>query len=955
MTLGVRNRVAAPILIGGSLVMLVAIATAAVAWLLWTRADDRSREQDDRAAQTVNEALQNSVGRVLTSLRAAAGLVNANGEVDRASFQSYARALGSIGASDGLALAEIVPAAERASFESATGRRISELARPGTLRAAGRREAVRPDRLRLAGGRLEDRVARVRPLEQPRAPGGDRSRAGDAAHDVHRRHPVRAGGPRFPGVPADLPARRERGRAGRVRDHVVQQERDRRRPLTAAAGRARQGERRGRRGVRVGGRSDGGATRTLPLGGRQWLVTARGEPVSRSSSLAILVGGAILALMLGAFTWARLSSERRLVLAHEAERAARERSELLERTAAHLVVAATASEVALSTVADLVAAGVDVAAVYVGRAATEERLAGEGVPGDLYCADRIAAEAMETGRTIEIGASDEIRARYWPEQAPPTPLESLLAVPVLGSRGEVAGALVAGSRRPGWLVPEMRPVVVGVAEQCGVALGACAPPLGRRRGAASCRHPAAPRCEPLRRGPSHRGRGGEHPVPLRGVRHRPRDRRRRGGRRRAHAEGSGRAAIPTLWQWRPVPRSTSTPTADAMRERRPIELHGHERIREAYPPELEQLLADVASMVVVPFPRATGAVGVAFHEDRLLTLDERRMLDAIAEELTRALERAALLEGERDARHQAELMERHASRLAAATTGAEVAAATVGEIEAFGADVVFVWALGDASRLEALASSAVPDETYDRFGVYPLELGGIVSDAMTPRTLVAVDSGEEYDARYPAFAEERRKLGAESLAALPLGTARGDVVGAIFAASMRRRWISADRRPLLLGLAEQTGVALERAQLQAEAERVAEDNSFLALLGESLEQATTVEGRARRIVDEMVSDRATFVAVHLADEDGVVAEIASGGSRPPELEDDERWTEWVQHVVSSGRESSTHAPAPADEGDQPAVATRAPAPRARAQPRGADPPHRGRRGLEAVDDDVHRP
>ena len=110
------------------------------------------------------------------------------------------------------------------------------------------------------------------------------------------------------------------------------------------------------------------------------------------------------------------------------------------------------------------------------------------------------------------------------------------------------------------------------------------------------------------------------------------------------------------------------------------------------------------------------------------------MLDAIAEELTRALERAALLEGERDARLQAELMERHASRLAAATTGAEVAAATVGEIETFGADVVFVWALGDRSRLEALASSAVPDETYDRFGVYPLELEGLVSDAMAART-----------------------------------------------------------------------------------------------------------------------------------------------------------------------------------------------------------------------------
>ena len=37
-----------------------------------------------------------------------------------------------------------MPAAKRASFESATGRRISELARPGTLRAAGRREVYVP-------------------------------------------------------------------------------------------------------------------------------------------------------------------------------------------------------------------------------------------------------------------------------------------------------------------------------------------------------------------------------------------------------------------------------------------------------------------------------------------------------------------------------------------------------------------------------------------------------------------------------------------------------------------------------------------------------------------------------------------------------------------------------------------------------------------------------------------
>ena len=139
-----RNRVAAPIVIGGSLVVLVATATVAVAWLLWARADDRGREQDDRAAQTVNEVLQNSLGRVLTSLRAAAGLVDAGGQVDTESFQSYAQAVGSIGASDGLALAEIVRAGDRARFEAETGRRISELARPGTLRAAARRASYVP-------------------------------------------------------------------------------------------------------------------------------------------------------------------------------------------------------------------------------------------------------------------------------------------------------------------------------------------------------------------------------------------------------------------------------------------------------------------------------------------------------------------------------------------------------------------------------------------------------------------------------------------------------------------------------------------------------------------------------------------------------------------------------------------------------------------------------------------
>jgi serine/threonine-protein kinase RsbW len=361
------------------------------------------------------------------------------------------------------------------------------------------------------------------------------------------------------------------------------------------------------------------------------------------------------------------------------------------------------------------------------------------------------------------------------------------------------------------------------------------------------------------------------------------------------------------WAWRPVPRSTSTPTADAMRERRAIELHGRERIHDAYPPEVEQLLAGVASMLVVPFSRAAGAAGVAFEDDRVLSRDERRLLDAIADELTRSLERAALLEGERDARLQAELMERHAARLAAATSAAEVAAATVAELEAFGADVVLVWSVSESPDLDVLGSSMRPELA--ELGAHPLGRAGLVADVMRERKLITFDTAEEYDARYPRLAGVRATLGAESLAALPLRTARGEIVGAILAVSRRRRWIAPERRPLLLGIAEQTGVALERARLQGEVERVAEDSTFLALLGESLERATTVHGRARRVVEELADGRATFAAIHLLGEEGEVDEVARAGSLPAELADVRRWREWIERVAATGREPSAEVSA----------------------------------------------
>ncbi len=919
-----RTRVAAPTLAGGLLVVLVAIATVGVAWLLWTRADERAHVQDERAAQSANEAIQNSIGRVLTSLRASAGLVDARGNVDTASFEAFARAVGSIGVSDVLALAEIVPAAERQPFEAAVGRRIVEQTDEGSLRAAGDRPRYVPvvavwpatgEQAAVLGYDLMSDPERSAALERAQAtrstvftPAIDFLLAGRGYAALR---PIYA-----PTGASDAPVGfvTTRFSMRRIANVLRALPPDMRVRLTIDGSEVYSTE----------GPPGGGVTRSLGLGGRRWLLTASGEPAGHSSSLAILLGGAILMVMLGAFTWTRASSERRLLRANEAERAAREHSEGLERNAARLQARA-----------DLLQR----LAAALSAAALPNEVAEAAVP---FLFEAFAADLC----TVGIAWGDDVRTLKVPASAP-------------------------------------------------------------------------------------------------GERH-----------------------------WRPVPRETSTPTADALRGRQVMELHGHDEIARRYPPDLEQLLEGISSIVVVPLPRQTGAVGVAFAESRTLDASERGLLDAIAEELTQALDRAALLERERDARLDAELLEQNATRLAAAATATEVAESTVADFEAFGADVVLVWRLVGSERLEGLASSDVPASTRTRYEEYPLELGGLVSDVMREGKVIAV-AAERYDALYPTIAAERQRVGLESLVALPLRAASGEVIGAIFAASRRQRWARDDRRPLLVGMAEQAGVALERATLfeaEREARRLAEllernaaqlaaavtvqdvarstvadlhdagfgpsavhtytddgeleilavagvpedllgdavdalgsatspaaetlrigsvvdvsgeaeldaryptlatvrertgvqavvavplraasrkllgvltvgfvqrprnssglrdvvlgvaeqcglaverarlyadavkaaaASAFLVRLGESLEWATTVDARARRLVEVLTEGHATFAGVHLLDEDGAPRAVVSAGSRPHELADDSHWAELVESAIAAGRE-----------------------------------------------------
>ena len=67
--------------VGVALAVLVAVAAAVAAWLLFARADERARADDDRASDSAVEALESGPGRVIASLRGADALVDADGSV----------------------------------------------------------------------------------------------------------------------------------------------------------------------------------------------------------------------------------------------------------------------------------------------------------------------------------------------------------------------------------------------------------------------------------------------------------------------------------------------------------------------------------------------------------------------------------------------------------------------------------------------------------------------------------------------------------------------------------------------------------------------------------------------------------------------------------------------------------------------------------------------------------
>lgn len=310
-----------------------------------------------------------------------------------------------------------------------------------------------------------------------------------------------------------------------------------------------------------------------------------------------------------------------------------------------------------------------------------------------------------------------------------------------------------------------------------------------------------------------------------------------------------------------------------------------------------------------PQARAFGAATTGFRTE-LVTLAVTGLLVCLGlllmsrQEQQAADERSVLLEAERLARSRAELLEQTAEHLAAAQTVADVAKSVVADIQTWGMDIVIVQLIRHGATVEAVAATKISPVLHEQVWRALSERDDVIADVMGTDTMVVFQSGGEHDALYPTWAEERRRHSAETVVVIPLHNATGGVIGALFAASRQPGWLNESRQKVLIGIAEQCGLALERAQLQSSASASAMNAGLLARISDSLSRASTADERSRRLVELLQVERGVATTVYLvADEDRSLKVVGAGGASTVGTLQNEGVVERVSSAIATGEPS----------------------------------------------------
>ncbi|MFC7658930.1 GAF domain-containing protein [Pseudonocardia benzenivorans] len=301
---------------------------------------------------------------------------------------------------------------------------------------------------------------------------------------------------------------------------------------------------------------------------------------------------------------------------------------------------------------------------------------------------------------------------------------------------------------------------------------------------------------------------------------------------------------------------------------------------------------DVSLVPLAARGRVSGLLGVArtgppASPDAL----DLGLLAEVGRRAAAAIDNAQLFESEQHTSHRLALLQGATAALSAAATPAQVAqTAAVHFSRLVGTASVAVWEVRASGALEVLHSVGWPAAVArDRASVAD-DRPAPITDAVRHGSPVWVLADEDWETGYPHLADlVRNDYGYPAMAAVPLPGAGGRV-GVVALGFTRPRRLSATERTAIVSLAEQTGQALQRAELLAaeSGARLAAENfsRVVSALSRSARPAQVAEVILGHAAD--LGAEAAVVAIRRGDQLDVLAAdpptsvrlLAADGARP---------------------------------------------------------------------------
>lgn len=327
--------------------------------------------------------------------------------------------------------------------------------------------------------------------------------------------------------------------------------------------------------------------------------------------------------------------------------------------------------------------------------------------------------------------------------------------------------------------------------------------------------------------------------------------------------------------------SSQLACAQAYRTRQPVALRSRDEIFANLPATL-RLIGDVPIEAFVTLPLcheavAFGVITLSFSDAAQLIHAETSIVTTLVRQSAQALARARLHEAEQRARTSLEHLQAATAGLSQAATMREVAAVAVTHsVAALGAARGTLSLLSEDGRtVEIVASHGYDNDHIEPWRPYSVDTDAPDLLALCVGAPRLFNSAEEIGNHCPWVGPNIDASGDQAWAALPLASSTR-TFGVLVLGLREWRRVTRTERMLMTTIADQTGMALERARLHMLVEQSGRRAAFVNIAIGGIDSAQGERERAAILAQVLVPDLADYASVELNRPDGarVVAAVA---------------------------------------------------------------------------------